>query len=158
MSDFFVHPNALCESDKIGENTRIWAFAHVLSGAVIGKDCNICDGVFIENNVVIGDRVTIKCGVQIWDGLTVEDDVFIGPNATFCNDIFPRSKRYPANFLPTVLKKRCSIGANATILPGVIIGEGAMVGAGAVVIKSVPDSVLVVGNPARVVKQIIVES
>lgn len=154
MTDFFVHANALCESTKIGKDTRIWAFSHVLPGAVIGCDCNICDGVFIENDVVIGDRVTIKCGVQIWDGITIEDDVFIGPNATFCNDKFPRSKEYPDKFLPTVLKKGCSIGANATILPGLTIGESAMVGAGAVVTKSVPDNTVVVGNPAVIIKNL----
>lgn len=154
MSDFYTHPKAICESNKIGRNTRIWAFAHILPGAVIGEDCNICDGVFIENNVLVGNRVTIKCGVQLWDGLIVEDDVFIGPNATFCNDIYPRSKCYPAEFLKTTLKKGCSIGANATILPGVIIGEEAMVGAGAVVIHSIPDRVIVVGNPAKIVKKI----
>lgn len=154
MTDFFVHPRGLCESEKIGQNTRIWAFAHVLPGAVIGKECNICDGVFIENDVIIGDRVTIKCGVQIWDGIRIEDDVFIGPNATFCNDMFPRSKQYPEKFLQTLLKKGCSIGANATILPGLSIGLNAMVGAGAVVTKSVPDNVIVVGNPAIIVKEI----
>lgn len=154
MKDFFIHPNALCESTNIGKDTRVWAFAHVLPGAVIGCDCNICDDVFIENDVVIGDRVTIKCGVQIWDGITIEDDVFIGPNATFCNDKFPRSKEYPDKFLPTVLKKGCSIGANATILPGLTIGESAMVGAGAVVTKSVPDNTVVVGNPAVIIKNL----
>lgn len=152
MTDFFLHPKGLCESDKIGQNTRIWAFAHVLPGAVIGKECNICDGVFIENDVIIGDRVTIKCGVQIWDGIRIEDDVFIGPNATFCNDMFPRSKQYPEEFLQTLLKKGCSIGSNATILPGLTIGEGSMIGAGAVVTKSVPDNAVLVGNPARIVR------
>lgn len=151
MTDFFVHPKGLCESEKIGQNTRIWAFAHVLPGAVIGKECNICNGVFIENDVIIGDRVTIKCGVQIWDGIRIEDDVFIGPNATFCNDMFPRSKQYPEEFLQTLLKKGCSIGANATILPGLSIGRNAMVGAGAVVTKSVPDNAIVVGNPAKII-------
>lgn len=149
---FYVHPNALCEAaaDRIGEGTRIWAFAHVLPNARLGVDCNICDGVFIENDVVVGDRVTVKCGVQLWDGLVVEDDVFIGPNATFTNDLFPRSKRYPQEFPRTLLRKGCSVGANATILAGVEIGEGAMVGAGAVVTRSVPPNAIVVGNPARV--------
>ena len=135
----------------IGDGTRIWAFAHILPDAVIGKDCNICDHVFIENDVQIGDRVTVKCGVQLWDGLRVRDDVFIGPNATFTNDRFPRSKAYPEKFAETVIGKRASIGANATILPGISIGQGAMVGAGAVVTKSVPPHAIVAGNPARII-------
>jgi UDP-2-acetamido-3-amino-2,3-dideoxy-glucuronate N-acetyltransferase len=153
MSGFFVHGHAICEApaDQIGEGTRIWAFAHVLPKARLGRDCNVCDGVFIENDVVVGDRVTVKCGVQLWDGLTVEDDVFIGPNATFTNDIFPRSKSYPESFARTVLRRGCSIGANATILPGVEIGSGAMVGAGAVVTRNVPPNSVVVGNPGRIV-------
>lgn len=147
---FYAHPQSLCESKNIGKNTRIWAFAHILPNAVLGEDCNICDHVFIENDVKIGSRVTVKCGVQLWDGTVIEDDVFIGPNATFTNDIFPRSKVYPETFLKTIVKKGASIGANATILPGLTIGENAMVGAGAVVTKSVPDNAIVVGNPARV--------
>lgn len=150
MDPPFVHERALCESASIGARTRIWAFAHVLPGAQVGSDCNICDGVFIENDVVIGDRVTIKCGVQLWDGLRVADDVFIGPNATFTNDRFPRSKVRPDVFVQTVVGKGASIGANATILPGLEIGPGAMVGAGAVVTRSVPANAIVVGNPARI--------
>ncbi|MCU0754647.1 MAG: WxcM-like domain-containing protein [Xanthomonadales bacterium] len=148
---FFLHPQAICESSTVGAGTRIWAFAHVLPGARIGLDCNICDHVFIENDVVVGDRVTIKCGVQLWDGVCVEDDVFIGPNATFTNDLRPRSKQYPDSFLRTVVRAGASIGANATILPGLTIGSGAMVGAGAVVIRDVPQNAIVVGNPARIV-------
>lgn len=151
MNSFFQHPQALVESEKIGNGTRIWAFAHVLPGAKIGADCNICNHTFIENDVVIGDRVTVKCGVQLWDGITLEDDVFVGPNATFTNDAFPRSKQ-PFELILTVVKRGASIGANATILPGIIIGEGAMVGAGAVVTKNVPPRALVVGNPAKVVR------
>lgn len=151
MPDFYVHPQGLCESTSVGAQTRIWAFAHVLPGARLGVDCNICDHVFIEGDVVVGDRVTVKCGVQLWDGLRVEDDVFIGPNATFTNDRFPRSKRYPAAFESTVVKAGASIGANATILPGLTIGAGAMVGAGAVVTRSVPPNAIVVGNPAKIV-------
>jgi UDP-2-acetamido-3-amino-2,3-dideoxy-glucuronate N-acetyltransferase len=147
---FFKHPLALVESDKIGENTRVWAFAHILAGAQIGSECNICDHVFIENDVVIGDRVTIKCGVQIWDGLWIDDDVFIGPNATFTNDLFPRSKQYPEEFTKTVIQKGASIGANATILAGKTIGRNAMIGAGAVVTKDVPPNAIVVGNPAHI--------
>lgn len=150
-ADYFVHPNALCESQSIGAGTRIWAFAHVLPGASIGADCNICDGVFVENDVKVGDRVTVKCGVQLWDGVQLEDDVFVGPNATFTNDLFPRSRKPPAAFGRTVVKKGASIGANATILAELTIGECAMVGAGAVVTRSVPPNAIVVGNPARIV-------
>jgi UDP-2-acetamido-3-amino-2,3-dideoxy-glucuronate N-acetyltransferase len=145
-----VHPNALVESPNVGSGTRVWAFAHILPGARIGKDCNICDGVFVENEVVIGDRVTVKCGVQLWDGVQVENDVFIGPNATFTNDPFPRSKMRPGNWSQTILREGCSIGANVTILPGLEIGRGSMVGAGAVVTHSVPPHAIVTGNPARI--------
>lgn len=149
--DFFKHPQSLVESPQIGSGTRIWAFTHVLPGAVIGSECNICDHVFIENDVVIGNRVTVKCGVQLWDGLRVGDDVFIGPNATFTNDMFPRSK---GNFklLETHVEAGASIGANATILPGLTIGEKAMVAAGSVVTKDVPPRALVRGNPARIIR------
>jgi len=146
----FVHPQALCESTAIGANTRVWAFAHVLPGARIGADCNICDHVFVENDVVIGDRVTVKCGVQLWDGLRVADDVFIGPNATFSNDKFPRSKRYRA-VLQTHVGRGASIGAGAVLLPGIRIGAQAMVGAGSVVTQDVPARAIVSGNPARIV-------
>lgn len=147
----FIHPQALCESTHIGDGTRVYAFAHILAGARIGQDCNICDGVFIENDVVVGNRVTVKCGVQLWDGVRVEDDVFVGPNATFSNDRFPRSRQRPPEFLKTVVQRGASIGANATLLPGITIGSGAMVGAGAVVLRSVPANAIVVGNPARIV-------
>lgn len=150
MKNYFIHENGICESEDVGAGTKVWAFSHVLSGAKIGADCNICDQVFIENDVVIGNRVTIKCGVQIWDGVRVGDDVFIGPNATFTNDPFPRSKQYPVKFLETVIEKGASIGANATILPGVKIGAEAMVGAGAVVTSNVPPKAIVFGNPARI--------
>lgn len=146
-----IHPSAIVEPGaSIGINTRIWAFAHILPGATIGVDCNICDGVFIENEVVVGDRVTIKCGVQLWDGVTVEDDVFIGPNATFTNDLYPRSKHYQRKNLETLIRKGASIGANATILPGLEIGENAMVGSGSVVTGNVPANAVVYGNPARI--------
>jgi acetyltransferase-like isoleucine patch superfamily enzyme len=138
------------ETERIGPGTRIWAFAHVLPGAVIGADCNICDHVFVENDVVVGDRVTVKCGVQLWDGLTIEDDVFVGPNATFTNDRFPRSRVRPPEFLRTVVRSGASIGANATILPGLTIGRNAMVGAGALVRRDVPPQAIVVGNPAYI--------
>jgi UDP-2-acetamido-3-amino-2,3-dideoxy-glucuronate N-acetyltransferase len=149
-SEVFIHPSALVDSRQIGSGTRIWAFAHILPGARIGTDCNVCDGVFIENEVVLGDRVTVKCGVQLWDGVLAENDVFIGPNATFTNDPFPRSKVRPQKWGHTVLREGCSIGANATILPGLEIGRGAMVGAGAVVTHSVPPYAVVTGNPARI--------
>ena len=148
---FYKHPQALVETDHIGEGTRVWAFSHVLPGAVIGLECNICDHVFIENDVTIGNRVTIKCGVQIWDGLRVEDDVMIGPNATFTNDLYPRSKQ-SFELQNTIVKRGASIGANATVLCGITIGEGAMVGAGAVVTKDVPPFSVVVGNPAKIIR------
>jgi UDP-2-acetamido-3-amino-2,3-dideoxy-glucuronate N-acetyltransferase len=149
--DPFIHEKAVCESVHIGPGTRIWAFAHILPGATIGAECNICDGVFIENDVTIGNRVTIKCGVQLWDATEIHDDVFIGPNATFTNDRFPRSKVYPEQFPKTVVHDGASIGANATILPGLHIGSGAMIGAGAVVTRSVPPNAIALGNPARIV-------
>lgn len=141
---------AIVESKRIGKGTRVWAFAHILPGAIIGDDCNICDHTFIENKVVLGDRVTVKCGVQLWDGICVEDEVFIGPNVTFANDRYPRSQRHLSNYPVTVLGKGCSIGANATILPGVRVGRYAMVGAGAVVTRDVPPYRIVTGCPARV--------
>ncbi len=149
--NYFVHPLGCCESTHIGDNTRVWAFTHILPAARIGADCNICDHVFIENDVVVGDQVTIKCGVQLWDGITIEHDVFIGPNVTFTNDPFPRSKRHPEQFPRTHIAHHASIGANATILPGLTVGQHAMVGAGAVVTRSVPPNAIVVGNPARIV-------
>jgi acetyltransferase-like isoleucine patch superfamily enzyme/dTDP-4-dehydrorhamnose 3,5-epimerase-like enzyme len=149
--DFFQHETAIVESFSVGAGTRIWAFVHILPGAVIGAACNICDQTFIENDVRIGDRVTIKCGVQVWDGITLQDDVFVGPNATFSNDPFPRSGQHPARYARTLIKRGASIGANATILPGLTIGEKAMVGAGAVVTRNVPPMAIVTGNPARIV-------
>jgi UDP-2-acetamido-3-amino-2,3-dideoxy-glucuronate N-acetyltransferase len=148
--NFFVHEQGLCETDAVGTGTRIWAFAHVLAGARVGADCNICDGVFIEGGAVVGDRVTVKCGVQLWDGVELEDDVFVGPNATFTNDRFPRSRQWLAAYPRTIVRSGASIGANSTILPGLEIGRGAMVGAGAVVTRSVPPHAIVTGNPARI--------
>jgi acetyltransferase-like isoleucine patch superfamily enzyme len=151
MAAPFVHPAGLCESQHVGEDTRIWAFAHVLPGARIGRNCNICDGVFIENDVRVGDDVTVKSGVQLWDGVRIGNRVFIGPNATFTNDPFPRSKHYPEKFATTTIEDGASIGANATILPGITVGFEAMIGAGAVVVHDVPARAIVVGNPGRVV-------
>lgn len=147
---YFVHPAGLCESTKVGAGTRVWAFAHILPDARIGTDCNICDHVFIENDVCIGDRVTVKSGVQLWDGVTLEDDVFVGPNASFTNDRFPRSRHYLSEPVRTIVRAGASIGAGAVILPGLEVGRGAMVGAGAVVTHSVPANAVVVGNPARI--------
>lgn len=150
QKDISIHPLALCETVHIGARTRVWAFAHLLPGARIGADCNICDNVFIENDVIVGDRVTIKCGVQLWDGIEIEDDVFIGPNATFTNDPFPRSRKYQSAVPRTRIERGASIGANATLLPGIQIGANAMIGAGAVVTRSVPTNAIAVGNPARI--------
>ncbi|MDS4018977.1 MAG: acyltransferase [Candidatus Competibacter sp.] len=147
-----IHPMSDVQSQNIGEGTRIWQFVVILPNAKIGRDCNICAHCLIENDVVVGDRVTVKSGVQLWDGIEIENDVFVGPNATFTNDPFPRSKQYPTSFKKTIIRKNASIGANATILPGVVIGQHAMVGAGAVVLADVPEGAVVVGNPATIIK------
>ncbi|WP_091013141.1 MULTISPECIES: acyltransferase [Paenibacillus] len=149
MSSHFVHPQAIVETTDIGVDTRIWAFAHVLPNAKIGSNCNINDHTFIENDVVIGNNVTVKSGVYIWDGIRIEDNVFIGPNVTFTNDLRPRSKQYPTEFLKTILEEWASIGANSTIIAGNTIGKYAMVGAGSVVTKDVPNNTLWYGNPAE---------
>jgi UDP-2-acetamido-3-amino-2,3-dideoxy-glucuronate N-acetyltransferase len=148
------HPLADVQSDLIGENTRIWQFSVVLPGAKIGSNCNICAHTFIEGRAVIGNDVTVKSGVYIWDGITLENSVFVGPCVTFTNDRQPRSKQYPDEFLKTLVKTESSIGANATILPGITIGVRAMIGAGAVVTKDVPDRAVVVGNPAKIIRYI----
>ena len=144
----FIHPLADVQSPSIGNGTRVWQFVVVLPRAVIGEDCNICSHCFIENDVLIGARVTIKSGVQIWDGITLEDEVFIGPNATFTNDRRPRS-RQAYRRESTVIERGASIGAGAVLLPGVRVGAGATVGAGAVVTTDVAAGDTVVGNPAR---------
>ena len=144
-----IHPTSEVQTDSIGEGTSIWQNCVVLQGAVIGKDCNINFNVFIENDVIIGDNVTIKPGVQIWDGLRVGNNVFIGPNATFTNDLLPRSKQYPSSFKKTTIEDGASIGANATILAGLTIGKFTMIGAGSVVTKSTPPYTLWYGNPAK---------
>lgn len=152
--DYFLHPNSLCDTEEIGSGTRIWGFTRIMKEVKIGKNCNICDFVFIESGVNIGDNVTIKSGVYIWRGVELHNDVFVGPNVTFTNDLYPRSRKYPKEFLKTILMQGCSIGANATILPGVEIGENSMVGAGAVVTNDVEDGWLVLGNPARKIRRL----
>ena len=146
-----IHSSADVQSRIIGNGTQIWQYVVVLPNAVIGQDCNICSHCLIENDVILGDRVTVKSGVQLWDGSRIGDDVFIGPNVTFTNDKFPRSKQYPETFSTTEIDTGASIGANATILPGIKVGRQAMVGAGSVVTRSVPPNAIVIGNPARIV-------
>lgn len=148
------HPLSDVSTSKIGKGTKIWQFSVVLSGAQIGEDCNLCAHTFVENDVVLGDRVTVKSGVYLWDGIVLEDDVFIGPCVAFTNDKFPRSKQYPESFSRIKIQKGASIGANSTILPGVTIGENAMVGAGSVVTKDVPARAIVVGNPAKIIRYV----
>jgi len=149
-----IHLLSDVQSKYIGEGTRVWQYSVILEGAVIGNDCNICAHTFIEADVTLGNNVTVKCGVYIWDGISIEDNVFIGPNATFTNDKNPRSKVHPNCFSRTTIKSGASIGANATILPGIILGKNCMVGAGSVVTKDVPENAVVVGNPAKIIKYI----
>lgn len=149
-----IHQLADVKSLQIGVGTRVWQFSVILDGAVIGANCNICAHTLIEGDVVLGDNVTVKSGVYLWNGTRIEDDVFIGPNATFTNDVMPRSKVYPEYFQQIIVRQGASIGANATILPGVTVGRKAMVGAGAVVTKNVPEHAVVVGNPARIIRYI----
>jgi len=151
MTRPFIHELADAQSSSIGSGTRVWQFSVVLPQASIGEDCNVCSHCLIENDVVIGDRVTLKSGVQLWDGLRLGNDVFVGPNVAFTNDRFPRSKKTPTEFLKTFVESGASIGAGATILPGITIGQNAMVAAGAVVTRSVPPNAIVVGNPAKIV-------
>lgn len=145
-----IHDLAEVQTECVGEDTCIWQYAVVLKGATIGANCNINCHTFIENDVFIGDNVTVKSGVFLWDGITVKSNVFIGPNVTFTNDSYPRSKVYPEAFERIVLENNCSIGANATILGGVTIGAYAIIGAGSVVTRDVPAFALVKGNPARI--------
>jgi UDP-2-acetamido-3-amino-2,3-dideoxy-glucuronate N-acetyltransferase len=144
-----IHPLSDVQSENIGNGTSIWQYCVILPESVIGQNCNINCQVFIENDVVIGDNVTVKPGVQVWDGLRIEDDVFIGPNVTFTNDFVPRSKQPPDEFARTTIQKGASIGANATILPGLTIGKYALIGAGSVVTKDVEPYTMWVGNPAQ---------
>jgi len=145
-----IHPTADVQTSKIGEGTTIWQFAVVLPGATVGKNCNINCHTFIENDVIIGDRVTIKSGVYVWDGIEIGNDVFLGPNVTFVNDKYPRSKQYPQKFQVTKIDNFVSVGANSTIMGGVHIGEYALIAAGSLVTKDVPPYSLMLGNPARV--------
>ena len=154
----YIHQLSDVQSKCIGPGTRIWQFSVVLAGAIIGENCNICAHTLIENDVTIGNDVTIKSGVFIWDGITLEDRVFVGPCVVFSNDKFPRSKVYSNLYSKTLIKTGASLGANSTILPGITVGKYAMVGAGAVVTKDVPDHALVVGNPARIVRYIEAEN
>jgi len=164
MSDTFIHPTALVESEDVGPNTRIWAFAHVLPGAKIGANCNLGDLTFVEGGAVLGDGVTLKNNVCVWEGVVLEDGVFVGPNVAFTNDLYPRSPRMPEaasryakkeNWLvPTVVERGCSIGANATIIAGVRLGSFSMIGAGAVVTRDVAPNTLVVGSPARAIGEV----
>jgi UDP-2-acetamido-3-amino-2,3-dideoxy-glucuronate N-acetyltransferase len=149
MDKAFIHPLSDVQSKRIGRGTRIWQWTAVLSGAVIGEDCNICSHCFVESEAVIGNRVTVKCGVQVWDGVVLEDDVFVGPNVTFMNDLHPKSGNKDFVLSRTLVQAGASIGGGACILPGVTIGRGAVVGAGAVVIKDVAPGSTVVGNPAK---------
>ena len=144
-----IHPLADVQTTHIGQNTRIWQFCVVLPQAVIGENCNICAQVLIENDVIIGNNVTIKSGVQIWDGSRIENNVFVGPNVTFTNDLFPRSQNKDFECKGITLRKGCSIGANTTLLPGVEIGENALIGAGSVVTKNIPANEIWIGNPAK---------
>lgn len=146
----FIHPLADVQSNQIGQKTRVWQYSVIFKHAQIGEGCNICAHTLIENDVVIGNNVTVKSGVYLWDGITLEDNVFIGPSVTFTNDKKPRSKQYLEAFAKTYIEQGASIGANATILPGIRIGKNALVGAGAVVTKDVPENAIVIGNPAYV--------
>lgn len=149
-----IHPLSDIQTKNIGSNTNIWQYVVILPEATIGSGCNINCHCFVENKVVVGNNVTLKCGVYLWDGIRIEDNVFVGPNVTFTNDKYPQSKKYPDKFQEILIKEGASIGAGATILGGVTIGRFAMIGAGSVVTRNVPDNELWVGNPARFVRKI----
>ena len=149
-----IHPLSDCQNTHIPESTNIWQFCVVLPGARIGENCNICSHCFIENDVVIGNDVTIKCGTQVWDGITLEDNVFVGANVTFTNDRYPHAKNADWKMESTLVKRGASIGAGSTILCGVTIGEDAIIGIGSVVTKSIPAGEVWVGNPARFLKKV----
>jgi len=143
-----IHPTSEVQTKNIGTETSVWQHSIILQGAKIGNYCNINAFCFIENDVSIGDNVTVKCGVYIWDGVTLEDDVHIGPAVTFTNDLYPRSM-HTFKLKRTVVKKGASIGANATLIPGITIGDYALIGSGSVVTKNIPNNTLWIGNPAR---------
>ncbi|WP_069660401.1 acyltransferase [Arcticibacter eurypsychrophilus] len=151
LSEFkvFIHDLSDVQTKAIGNNTFIWQFTVILKNAVIGENCNVNCNCFIENDVLIGNNVTIKSGVQIWDGITIEDDVFIGPNVTFTNDAKPRSKQYPNEFLKIKIETGASIGANSTLIGGINIGKYAMIGAGSLINKDIPNYSLWYGNPGK---------
>lgn len=148
-----IHPLADCQA-IVPEDTNIWQFCVVLPKAQIGHNCNICSHCFIENDVVVGDNVTVKCGVQLWDGIQIEDNVFIGPNVTFTNDKYPKSKNQDWRLLRTKICEGVSIGAGSIVLPGITIGRKAVIGAGSVVTKDVPEGEIWIGNPAIFVRRI----
>lgn len=152
--EYFVHPLADVATKEIGPGTKIWQFSIVLRGAKIGKNCNVNCHCFVENDVVLGDNVTVKSGVYLWDGLRIGNNVFIGPNVTFTNDKYPRSKNYPEKFLETFVEDGASIGAAATIFGGTRIGKGAMVGAGSLVTKDIPAHTLWYGSPAKLIRKL----
>lgn len=145
-----VHPQGLCESDSVGDGTRVWAFAHVLPGAVVGRDCNICDHAFIEGGAVLGDRVTVKNAVLVWDGVTIEDDVFLGPAVVFTNDLRPRSRSADFTLTPTLVRRGASLGASVTVVCGIRVGAWSFAAAGSVLTRDVPDHAFVAGAPATV--------
>ena len=147
--NLLIHPSSIVDTNQVGANTRVWAFVHILEGAKIGKECNICDHVIIENDVVVGDFVTVKSGVYIWNSVVIEDHVFVGPNVSFTNDIYPRSKAYLHQYPKTIIKKGASIGAGSVLIAGIEIGSFSMIGAGSVVTRNVGNYELVMGNPAR---------
>jgi acetyltransferase-like isoleucine patch superfamily enzyme len=148
----FIHAKSDVGKCSIGAGSSIWQYVVILDGAKIGKDCNICAHCLVEGAVIIGDRVTIKSGVYVWDGVIISDDVFVGPSVTFTNDIFPRSKKHLESYPKTKIEKEASIGANATLLAGITVGENSMVGAGSVVVKDVPSDAVVAGNPAKILR------
>ena len=154
MADFFVHESSYIDNSvEIGENTKIWHFCHIESGAKIGKNCSLGQNVNISNNVIIGNDVKIQNNVSVYEGVEIEDGVFCGPSCVFTNDLTPRA-RYPKgheNYKHTLIKEGASIGANATIICGNTVGRYAMIAAGAVVTKDIPDYALAVGVPAQVV-------